>query len=88
MKWTYYCSSSTTFVSRDVFDGPLYFGNIETLAPQWDNVTEYGLDFGEFVLVAGDEVEFFGRHGAQERSENWRDYSSLLGGSSSLDCKL
>lgn len=62
----YDLSSSTTFVSGDVFDGPLDFGEIEGLAPEWNHVAEYGADFAEFVRVAGDEVEFLGGHGARD----------------------
>jgi len=43
----------------------LDFGDIEALASEWNYVAEDGADFGEFVRVAGDEVEVFGGHGAR-----------------------
>ncbi len=58
----YYCGSSSTFIPRDLIDGTLYLRDVETLARDWHHVTEDGLDFAQFVLVAGDEVQFFGRH--------------------------
>ncbi len=42
----YQFGSSSTFVSRDNFDGPLDFGDVEALASEWDYVTEDSADFG------------------------------------------
>jgi hypothetical protein len=54
---TYSFSSSSRFVSGDFLDCALDLDQVDVLVPQLDYALEDGLDFGEFVLVACDEVE-------------------------------
>ena len=53
---THQISRPTAFVLGDVLYGPLDFSQVQGTAPQWDSVSEDGLQFGELVGVAGDEV--------------------------------
>ena len=58
----YRCSSPPAFIQRYFFDGPLNFDQIECLTLQYDGVAQNGLDFAQFVFVAGDKIELGGRH--------------------------
>lgn len=54
----YRFSSTPRLLLGDFFNGALDFGDIDGLVVDFDDGAEDGADFGEFVFVAGDEVEF------------------------------
>lgn len=59
---TYSSGSPPAFVLGNLLDGALDFDQVEGTTSQGNNVPKNGLDFGQFVRVAGDEVEFGGSH--------------------------
>ena len=60
---TYRFSSSSGFLFGNLLDSPLDLGDIDGLVVDLDDVAENRSHLGEFVLVAGNEVEFGERHG-------------------------
>ena len=59
---TYSDGGAPTFVEGDFLDGALDLDEVEGFTADVDGGAEDGFYFGEFVLVAGDEVEGLGRH--------------------------
>lgn len=63
---TYGFCGSSCLICCDFFDCALDLDQVDVLVPQLDHAVEDGLNFGELVLVAGDEVEvgrYCGGHG-------------------------
>jgi hypothetical protein len=54
---THSSGSSPALVQRNLVRRALYLDEVERFALQLDNVAQDGAGFGQFILVAGDEVE-------------------------------
>lgn len=57
---TYCFGGSSCFVQCDFFDCALDLDEVDILVSQLNDAFENGLDFGEFVLISGDEIEVLG----------------------------
>ncbi len=55
-------SRPRAFIPRNLLDAALDLDQIERLRCQGDDIAKDGLDFGQFVFVARDEVEGGGGH--------------------------
>ena len=63
-KATYHLSSPSTLLLRDLFNRALDLGDVDGLVVYFDDIAEDSAYFGEFVFVAGYEVEFcYAGHG-------------------------
>lgn len=56
---TYHISSPPTFLLRNLFNSPLYLGDVDRLIIDDNSIAQNSADLAEFVFVASYEVESF-----------------------------